>query len=107
MEEGGRRLEMEMSEAGKVFVSEVLLVNSGGLEVLRVSSLMGRERQKATMERSTLKRIILAHLQKICDREVLDLWQILQIVFLNFQFRICQNVHTFQKTGTSPDLKLP
>ena len=69
MEEGGRRLEMKMSEAG-----EVLLVNSGGLEVLRVSSLMGRERQKATTQRSTLKRIILAHPQKICDREVLDLW---------------------------------
>ena len=50
MEEGGRRLEMKTSEAGKVFVSEVFLVTSGGLEMLRV--LMGRVREGADMERS-------------------------------------------------------
>ena len=49
MEEGGRRLEMKTSEAGKVFVSELLLVNSGGL---KMSSLMGRVRQRADIERS-------------------------------------------------------
>ena len=68
MEEGGRRLEMKISEAGKVFVSE-LVVNSDGLEMWRVSSVMGRVRQSAKMGRSKQKRIILALLQRICDPE--------------------------------------
>ena len=46
---------MKTSEAGKVFVSEVFLVTSGGLEMLRVSSLMGRVREGADMERSEQK----------------------------------------------------
>ena len=50
MEEGGRRFEMKTSEAGKVL--EVLLVDSGGLEMSWVSSLMGRVRQRADIERS-------------------------------------------------------
>ena len=77
MEEGGRRLEMKTSEAGKVFVSEVLLLNSGGLEMSRVSSLMGRVRERADKERIKKRRTtILALLQRICDRETLDLWPI-------------------------------
>ena len=75
MEEGGRRLEMKTSEAGKVFVSEVLLLNSGGLEMSRVSSLMGRVRERADKERIKKRRTtILALLQRICDRDCLDLW---------------------------------
>ena len=78
MEEGGRRLEMKTSEAGKVFVSEVFLVTSGGLEMLRVSSLMGRVRLRAAMERSKNRHTtILAVLQRICDGETLDLSQTL------------------------------
>ena len=75
MEEGGRRLEMKTSEAGKVFVSEMLLLNSGGLEMSRVSSLMGRVRERADKERIKKRRTtILALLQRICDRDCLDLW---------------------------------
>ena len=75
MEEGGRRLEMKTSEAGKVFVSEVLLLNSGGLEMSRVSSLMGRVRERADKERIKKRcTTILALLQRICDRDCLDLW---------------------------------
>ena len=75
MEEGGRRLEMKTSEAGKVFVSEVLLLNSGGLEMSRVSSLMGRVRERADKERIKKRRTaILALLQRICDRDCLDFW---------------------------------
>ena len=70
MEEGGRRLEMKRSEAGKVFVSELLLVDSRGLEVSRVKSLMGRVRQRADIERRKKRRsIIVALLQRICDRD--------------------------------------
>ena len=68
MEEGGRRLEMNRSVAGEVLVSEVLVVNSGGSKLSRVSSLMGKVRQRAEMERSKKKRIILALLHRICDR---------------------------------------
>ena len=75
MEEGGRRLEMKTSEAGKGFVSELLLVDSGGLEMSRVSSLMGRVRERANKERIKKRRTtILALLQRICDRDCLDLW---------------------------------
>ena len=70
MEEGGRRLGMKRSEAGKVFVSELLLVDSGGLEVSRVKSLMGRVRQRADIERRKKRRsIIVALLQRICDTD--------------------------------------
>ena len=66
MEEGGRRLEMKRSEAGKV--SELLLVDSRGLEVSRVKSLMGRVRERADIERRKKRRsIIVALLQRICD----------------------------------------
>ena len=76
MEEGGRRLEMKTSEAGKVFVSEVLMLNSGGLEMSRVNSLMGRLMLRADIERSKMRRTILALLQRICDRDGLDFWLI-------------------------------
>ena len=52
MEEGGRRLEMNKSVAGEVIVSEVLVVNSGGLEMSRMCSVIGKVRQRAEMERS-------------------------------------------------------
>ena len=68
MEVGGRRLEMKTSVAGEVFVLEVLVVNSGGSELSRVSSLMGKVRQMAAQERSKKKRIILALLRRICAR---------------------------------------
>ena len=58
---------MKTSEAGKVFVSELLLVDSGGLEVSRVKSLMGRVRERADIERSKKRRSIVALLQRICD----------------------------------------
>ena len=70
MEEGGRRLGMKRSEAGKVFVSELLLVDSGGLEMSRVKSLMGRVRARAGIERRKKRRsIIVALLQRICDTD--------------------------------------
>ena len=68
MEEGGRRLGMKRSEAGQV--SKLLLVDSGGLEMLRVKSLMGRVRQRAGIERRKKRRsIIVALLQRICDKD--------------------------------------
>ena len=65
--------------------SEVLLVNSGGLEMSRLSSLMGKARQRVKRSK---KCIILALLQRICDRDILDLLPTSQIVFLNFKSRI-------------------
>ena len=65
---------MKTSEAGKAFVSEVLLVDSGGLEMSRVKSLMGRVRQRADIERRKKRRSILVLLPRICDRDCLDLW---------------------------------
>ena len=48
---GGKEAGDEEVRSSKVFVSEVLVVNSGGLEMSKVSSLMGRVRQRADMER--------------------------------------------------------
>ena len=84
MEEGGRRLEMKTSEVGNVSVSEVLVVNSGELKMSRVSSLMGRVRQRADMERRKRRRTILALLRRICDRETLDLWSTSKNIFHQF-----------------------
>ena len=75
MEEGGRRLGMKRSEAGQV--SKLLLVDSGGLEVSRVKSLISRVRERADIERSKKRRSIVALLQRICDRDCLDFCPIL------------------------------
>ena len=77
MEEGGRRLEMKTSEGREVFFSEVFRMS-------RASSSMGTARQRVEMERSKRRHIILALLQRICDREISDLCSTLNSYFSTF-----------------------